>query len=188
MIANGAEILGETGRDLRHRRGRSTDRTIGPIGRNRQRGGNAPAGVDVAERENELAGQRKNRQPGNSTAVRSKPPHGSRPGDRRRKPTILVRFVKGGGRDAATASVSSAAASPTGTRRDRVQRALITAEFMATAAMCDTGCNTGAMCDCVRAGLDYTPLWYRSRPNTAIPLMCQAASFHIERRTSAWSA
>jgi hypothetical protein len=63
-----------------------------------------------------------------------------------------------------------------------------TACKMATAAMCDTGCNTGAMCDCVRAGLDYTPLWYRSRPNTAIPLMCQAASFHIERRTSAWSA
>jgi hypothetical protein len=48
--------------------------------------------------------------------------------------------------------------------------------------------NKGAKCDCVRAGLDYTPLWYNISSETAIPLMCQAAPFRIERRTSAWSA
>src|SRR6202035_2703529 len=81
IIANRAEMLGETSWRLLRRRRWSTGRTIGCIAPNRQRGG-IDADVtkmNMAERQYVLAGQPKKRQPGNSTAVRSEPTHGSRP-------------------------------------------------------------------------------------------------------------
>ena len=61
MVANRAKILGKTGRYLLCRRSWGAGRTIGTIGRYRQRRGNDadPTGMNVAEGEYELASQRK---------------------------------------------------------------------------------------------------------------------------------
>src|SRR6266849_119028 len=79
IVADCAEILGKTAWRLFRRGGMSAGRTVGRIGRNRQRGGDGAeiTQVKVTKRERELASQRKERQPGKLAAVRSEPSHGA---------------------------------------------------------------------------------------------------------------